>query len=270
MTCRSSCQRLFCRPWFQSPPDGSDDVCDDATTRNVAQTTPLAFSDSPPNLPDLPVFGKAIIEAMSQALEIQSAPDILQRLVKPLRPAERRRVPTPDIPMIEGLGDTMTAFLKKLTAADANTFQTLQLEGLANYPCEFGTAYEEEVDLALDVIVERLEEGMIFGAFVDGCLQAIAGFRRFDRQKKQHKAELFGVYVAKDARGLGLGEAIVRHVVDQARGEVEQLLATVASLNQPAKVLYAKLGFEAFGHEPRAHKVGDRYFDQDHLVLMLA
>lgn len=216
------------------------------------------------------MFGQVTIETMSQALETLSGPGDLQHHVKPLPPAERRRVPTPDIPMIEGLGDTMTAVLKKLTAADAATFQALRLEGLANYACEFGTAYEEEAGLALDVIAERLEHGMIFGAFIDGHLRAIAGFRRFDRQKKQHKAELFGVYVAKKARGLGLGEAIVRHVVDQARGEVEQLLATVASLNRPAIALYAKLGFEPFGHEPRAHKVGDRYFDQDHLVLMLS
>lgn len=210
-----------------------------------------------------------MIEAMSQALETLSAPGLLQHLVKPLPSAERRRVPTPDIPMIEGLGDTMTAVLKKLTAADASAYKALRLEGLANHACEFGTAYEEEADLSLDEVAARLDEGSIFGAFIDGRLQAIAGFRRFDRLKKQHKAELFGVYVGEDARGSGLGRALLRYVIDQAKDEVEQLLATVASLNLPAKALYAKLGFEPFGHEPRAHKVGDRYFDQDHLVLML-
>jgi RimJ/RimL family protein N-acetyltransferase len=162
-----------------------------------------------------------------------------------------------------------TPIVRKLTARDASAFQALRLEGLANHPCEFGTAYEEEVDLPSAEIERRLEQGKIFGAFVDGKLAAIAGFRRFDRLKKQHKAELFGVYVGKEARGKKLGEAVVRHVIAVAKGEAEQLLATVASLNQPAKALYAKLGFIQFGHEPRAHKVGDRYYDQDHLLLML-
>ncbi len=159
--------------------------------------------------------------------------------------------------------------IRKLTANDASAFQALRLEGLANHPCEFGTAYEEEAELPSSDIEGRLENGQIYGAFVDGKLAAIAGFRRFDRLKKRHKAELFGVYVGKGARGKKLGEAVVRHVIEIAKNDVEQLLATVASLNHPAKALYAKLGFTLFGHEPRAHKVGNNYFDQDHLVLML-
>ncbi len=160
--------------------------------------------------------------------------------------------------------------IRKITASDASSFQALRLEGLANHPCEFGTALEEEADLSLPDIERRLEDGQIYGVFVGTKLAAIAGFRRFDRLKKRHKAELFGVYVGQDSRGQKLGEAVVRHVIAVAKNEAEQLLATVASLNHPAKALYAKLGFRQFGHEPRAHKVGDRYFDQDHLVLMLS
>lgn len=163
----------------------------------------------------------------------------------------------------------MMPTVRKLTADDANAFQTLRLEGLAAHPCEFGTAYEEEVDLPIAEIERRLEQGQIYGAFLDGKLAAIAGFRRFDRIKKRHKGELFGVYAGRRARGRGLGEAVVRRVIAVARGDVEQLVATVASLNLPAKALYAKLGFEVFGREPRGQKVGDRYYDQEHLALML-
>lgn len=162
----------------------------------------------------------------------------------------------------------MTALLKKLTAADALAYQALRLEGLSNHPCEFGAAYEEEVVLSLAEIGTRLNESSIFGAFVEGKLLAIAGYRRSEQLKKQHKGQLFGVYVCKEGRRQGLGEAVVRHVIGKAMSEVEQLLATVASLNLPAKSLYEKLGFVTFGHEPRAHKVNDRYFDQDHMVLM--
>ncbi|MGI9503136.1 MAG: GNAT family N-acetyltransferase [Geminicoccaceae bacterium] len=164
---------------------------------------------------------------------------------------------------------TMTPIVCQLTESDAKAFQTLRLEGLENHPCEFGTAVEEEAELTLVEIEQRLAQGRIYGAFLDGELAAIAGFRMQDRIKKRHKGELFGVYVQKDARGQKLGEAVVRQVIHVAGREVEQLLATVASLNHPAKALYAKLGFETYGHEPRGLKVGDRYYDQEHLVLML-
>lgn len=162
----------------------------------------------------------------------------------------------------------MTPIVRKLVASDAVAFQALRLEGLKGHPCEFGTAHEEEANLAIEEIERRLDEGEIYGAFLDGELAALAGFRRFDRIKKRHKGELFGVYVGQGKRGLGLGEAVVQKVIAVARGEVEQLLATVACLNHPARALYAKLGFEVFGHEPRGQKVGDRYYDQEHLVLM--
>lgn len=163
----------------------------------------------------------------------------------------------------------MTPLVRKLAASDAAAFQALRLEGLANHACEFGTAFEEEADLPLSEIERRLDRGRIYGAFVDDGLAALAGFRRYERIKKAHKAELFGVYVGKGFRGRGLGEAVVRQVIAVARGDVEQLLATVASLNLPARALYAKLGFEVYGREPRGQKVGDRYYDQEHLVLML-
>jgi RimJ/RimL family protein N-acetyltransferase len=163
----------------------------------------------------------------------------------------------------------MHPLVRKLAASDAEAFQVLRLEGLANHPCEFGTAYEEEVSLPIEEIERRLDEGQIYGAFLDDGLAALAGFRRYERLKKRHKAELFGVYVKKGARGQRLGEAVVRQVIAVARRDLEQLIATVASLNVPAKALYAKLGFEVFGREPRGQKVGDRYYDQEHLVLML-
>lgn len=163
----------------------------------------------------------------------------------------------------------MQPLVRKLTADDAEAFQAIRLEGLENHPCEFGTAYEEEASLPIGDIERRLDQGQIYGAFLDGDLAGIAGFRRYERLKKRHKAELFGVYVKKGFRGRGLGEAVVLKVIAVARHDVEQLLATVADLNLSAKALYARLGFEVFGREPRGQKVGDRYYDQEHLVLML-
>jgi len=50
---------------------------------------------------------------------------------------------------------------------------------------------------------------------------------------------------------------------------IEQLNLTVVTTNTSAKRLYASLGFEVFGTEKRALKVGQRYVDEDYMVLFL-
>lgn len=47
---------------------------------------------------------------------------------------------------------------------------------------------------------------------------------------------------------------------------VEQINLCVNTENEPAKALYASLGFETFGVERRAMRVGDRFYDEQHMV----
>ena len=97
----------------------------------------------------------------------------------------------------------------------------------------------------------------------------IAGLEIPPARHKRHKGTLFGVYVRPDRRRAGLGEALVGAVIAHARGRVEQLHAAVVVTAAPARALYRKLGFQPYGLEPRALKVGDQYFDQELLVLPL-
>jgi RimJ/RimL family protein N-acetyltransferase len=48
-----------------------------------------------------------------------------------------------------------------------------------------------------------------------------------------------------------------------------QLQATVASINTAARALYLEFGFRPYGFEPRALRVGARYYDQELLLLPL-
>jgi ribosomal protein S18 acetylase RimI-like enzyme len=45
------------------------------------------------------------------------------------------------------------------------------------------------------------------------------------------------------------------------------LLLAVAVGQDSAKQLYESLGFEVYGREPRAIKLGDRYVDEELMVL---
>jgi ribosomal protein S18 acetylase RimI-like enzyme len=84
-----------------------------------------------------------------------------------------------------------------------------------------------------------------------------------------HKGLLWGVYVRAAVRGQGLGRALVTQVIGHARERVAQLHAAVVTGNAVARGLYRDLGFVPYGLEPRALKVGEQYFDQELMVLML-
>lgn len=165
------------------------------------------------------------------------------------------KVPEPDIKVLE--------------PKDAPAFRELRLAGLKRHPEAFGASYDEEAALPLAEIERRLAAGTVFGAFADGALLGVAGLLVPGAAKKRHKGVLWGVYVRPGVRGEGLGTALVSAVIAHARGRVAQLDAAVVTDNAPARRLYQKLGFRAYGLEPRALKVGERYYDQELLVLML-
>jgi ribosomal protein S18 acetylase RimI-like enzyme len=77
------------------------------------------------------------------------------------------------------------------------------------------------------------------------------------------------MYVREDARGTGLAEAMVEAVMEHARGRVEQILLSVITDNERARHFYRKMGFEPYGLERRALKIGDRYYDEEYCVKFL-
>jgi ribosomal protein S18 acetylase RimI-like enzyme len=158
--------------------------------------------------------------------------------------------------------------VRLLCGADATAFQALRLEALAR-PSAFASAYHEEADQPLAEVALRLDQGPVFGALANGALAGTAGLAVPARAKKRHKGELWGVYVREEDRGQGLGRRLVEAAIAHARGHLEQLHATVTTGNHAARQLYRSLGFQTYGREPRGLKVGDTYFDQELLVLLL-
>jgi RimJ/RimL family protein N-acetyltransferase len=165
----------------------------------------------------------------------------------------------------------MTITIRILTPDDAEIFNELRLRALTEFPAAFGMSVEEMP--TVEVMRTRLagENLWIFGAFDGDQLVGMIGLHRFELKKMQHKAEIWGMFVAPEQQGLGLGKVLLEVAIDQARNThgIEQLLLTVAGYNQNAKYLYASLGFEAWGFEPRAVKLEGEYYDDVQMCLML-
>lgn len=166
--------------------------------------------------------------------------------------------------------------IRALTPIDAAAFQALRLRGLQESPEAFASSYEEEVDTPLAEIEKRLQprtDAATFGACTgDGTLCALAGLQRERMAKLAHKANLWGVYVAPEAQGLGVGASLLKHALTYAADVLgtRQVNLGVSARNVAALALYRKLGFVEFGLERDCLCVNGVLQDEVLMVCKLA
>ena len=159
--------------------------------------------------------------------------------------------------------------IRRLASADARDFHRLRLEGFALQARAFRYAPEDEAQLMESEIEARLARDFVLGAFDGEALVGIAGLSREKGVKTAHKALLFGMYLRRDYRGRGVGDALMSRLIEKARASVEIVTLTVMSDNAPAVALYRRWGFESYGIEPRAVKQDGLYFDEMLMSLRL-
>jgi ribosomal protein S18 acetylase RimI-like enzyme len=158
-------------------------------------------------------------------------------------------------------------FIRQLRQADAEAYRALRLSGLAESPEAFGSDFATESASPVEAFAKTLETLYVAGAFDGDRLVAVTGFRQLDREKTRHRGDIWGVYVAPEARGKGIGRRLLEHVIDHARGRVRQVHLSVTTTNAPAVALYEYLGFTRYGTEPRSLLVNGRYLDEYLMVL---
>ena len=164
--------------------------------------------------------------------------------------------------------------IRYLNADDAGEWLRLRLEALKGDPAAFSASLEEYECLSVEEVKRRLWSGtdaFVVGAKEDGRLIGMAGFYRDRGTKTQHKGHVWGVYVSPTARRKGAGRMLMQKLLEKAAkiAGVEQILISVTATQTAAVKLYRSLGFEPFGREPRALKVGDRFIDEEHMVMTL-
>jgi ribosomal protein S18 acetylase RimI-like enzyme len=166
--------------------------------------------------------------------------------------------------------------VRPLTDRDADAYWHLRLEALEREPQSFGESAEEHRQTTIESAVERLaahpDDNFVFGAIYQGQLVGMAGFFRYRISKARHKGRIWGVYVRESCRGLGIGRALLVALLERIKScpGVEQVALSVVSSQEAARALYRSLGFKTYGLEPHGLKVGDGYFDNEHMVLLIA
>ena len=98
----------------------------------------------------------------------------------------------------------------------------------------------------------------------------MAGFYQESGEKFEHKGVLWGMYVNRDFRSLGIGSDLVSAVLDHAKEVVDLVSLAVVTENASAMALYREMGFQTYGVEARALKIQERYLSETLMVRDLS
>lgn len=146
------------------------------------------------------------------------------------------------------------------------------LQAYADEPEAFTATVAEREPVPLEWWASRVSDTpdpteLVFGAFEEDRLIGVAGLRFERRARTRHKATLFGMTVQPAYRRQGIGRVLVEAVLDHARSapETRVVRLTVTESNGPARRLYEACGFVAFGVEPCALRVGERFVAKVHM-----
>jgi ribosomal protein S18 acetylase RimI-like enzyme len=160
--------------------------------------------------------------------------------------------------------------VRLLDPADAEQFKALRLIAVDNAPTAIWPTRDEELARSIEEVAARIRSTptqAVFGAFESDVLIGITGVRREPLSQVNHKATIWGVFVNPSYRGRGIAQTLLSAATAHAAEQwhAVQLLLCVNAENLPAKSLYASLGFQTFGLEPRAMKIEGRFYDEEHM-----
>jgi RimJ/RimL family protein N-acetyltransferase len=125
--------------------------------------------------------------------------------------------------------------IRPLTEADAEALAGLRRVSLLDIPLAFASSPEDDFAASIDLV----------------------------------RAHLWGMYVAPDHRGRGLGLALLRATLDHARSlpGVTRVHLSVSSAAPRARRLYERAGFELWGTEPDALRDDGESVTDYHMAL---
>ena len=93
-------------------------------------------------------------------------------------------------------------------------------------------------------------------------LYARSDFIGLPDRRSRHRGHIFTVYVKENGRGKGVGDRLIKELLAHAEACVEQVHLAVLLTATAAIKTYKRNGFEIYGTDPRAIRIGDTTYDK--------
>jgi len=133
--------------------------------------------------------------------------------------------------------------IERLRPGNGERLRAVRLRALLDAPDAFETTFEESAARPAEHWNEALVRLATFVANSDGGGD-VGMVRGAPHDRSPEAGYLVSLWVAPEARGRGIGAALVDAVIDWARGRgFTRLVLDVADGNEPARRLYQRMGF---------------------------
>jgi ribosomal protein S18 acetylase RimI-like enzyme len=157
--------------------------------------------------------------------------------------------------------------IREANVTDAVQFRELRLGALQDSPNAFSADYQKNLSQPSQYWEDRLrmeeDEATIFFAEHEDDLIGMTGIARGRSPKTRHGADIWGVYVQPEWRGLRIAEELINSCFTWAKArKVIIVRLGVAATNRSAIRCYERCGFSKYGTEPRAIYYKDQYYDE--------
>lgn len=164
--------------------------------------------------------------------------------------------------------------VRLLEPDDAPNVIVLRRQALLSCPLAFAASLEDDRGLSLEFMrlsLANVANSAVFGAFDDEILVGMVGIAVSEKLKSRHKPTLWGMFVIPQARGRGVGTALLQAAIARARSwsSVVQVQLSVTEAAGEARRLYEQAGFCKWGTQPRALQWEGHFVAEHHLVLDL-
>jgi RimJ/RimL family protein N-acetyltransferase len=155
------------------------------------------------------------------------------------------------------------------TPEDATPLLKLRIEALSMHPEAFAADVDKTTADGAEAWVERILEyeknqsGAITIACAGDDLIGMTGIVRGHWPKTLHSANIWGVYVNPDWRGLHIAEKIMDECITwaQEHGVVVVKLGVITGISSAIRC-YTRCGFTVYGTEPKVTHHNGVYYDE--------
>jgi RimJ/RimL family protein N-acetyltransferase len=173
------------------------------------------------------------------------------------------------------MSEVSAVVVRVLQSSDLAAYKALRDHALAHHAEAFTSDAAAEAQRTAASYAARLggqdDDSFTLGAFAGDRLVGAITCERDPRVKVRHGGHIVGMMVYGDQQNRGVGRALLEALIDRAAADAQlhQLTLTVTAGNTAAERLYERSGFVRYGTLPRAIRVGGRFHDKHHMVLML-